>query len=68
MGPRRILSRRPPARRGRSPGARHASRFLAAVSLLLLAVFVSPGAHASDETSPVRAVVGAGVSRGCGRW
>ncbi|WP_224368838.1 hypothetical protein [Hyalangium versicolor] len=35
-----------------------------AVSLLLLAVFVAPGAHASDETNPIRAVVGAGVSQG----
>ncbi len=39
-------------------------RFPAAVSLLLMAVLVAPGAHASDETSPVRAVVGAGVSQG----
>ncbi len=31
---------------------------------LLLAVFLAPGAHASDETSPVRAVVAAGVSQG----
>lgn len=39
-------------------------RFPAAVSLLLMAVFVAPGAHASDETRQVRAVVGAGVSQG----
>jgi hypothetical protein len=39
-------------------------RLPAAVSLLLMAVLVAPGAHASDETSPVRAVVGAGVSQG----
>src|SRR4051812_32085085 len=39
-------------------------RFPAAFSLLLMAVLVAPGAHASDETSPVRAVVGAGVSQG----
>ncbi|MFL5345259.1 MAG: hypothetical protein ACJ8AT_10720 [Hyalangium sp.] len=31
---------------------------------MLLAVLVAPGAHAADETSPVRAVVGAGVSQG----
>ncbi len=54
----------PRARRMRRPGARQPSRFHAAVSLLLLAVFVAPGAHASDETSPVRAVVEAGVSQG----
>jgi hypothetical protein len=36
----------------------------AAVSLWVLAVVVAPGARASDETSPMRAVVGAGVSRG----
>ncbi|KFE63559.1 hypothetical protein [Hyalangium minutum] len=47
-----------------SPGAHPPSRFPAAVSLLLLALFVAPGAHASDETSPMRAVVGAGVSQG----
>jgi hypothetical protein len=48
----------------RSPGASQPSRFHAAVSLLLLAVFVAPRAHAADEPSPVRAVVGAGVSQG----
>jgi hypothetical protein len=48
----------------RSPGASQPSHFHAAVSLLLLAVFVAPGAHASGETSQVRAVVGAGVSQG----
>jgi len=32
--------------------------------LLLLAVFVAPGAHASDETSQMRAVAGVGVSQG----
>jgi hypothetical protein len=32
--------------------------------LLLLAVFVAPGAYAADETSHVRTVVGAGVSQG----
>ena len=48
----------------RSPGARQPSRFHAAVSLLLLAVFVAPGAHASGETSQMRAVVGAGISQG----
>jgi hypothetical protein len=36
----------------------------AAVSLLLLAALAAPGAQASDETSQMRAVVGAGVSRG----
>ena len=40
------------------------SRSHATVSLLLLAVFVAPGAHASGETSPMRAVVGAGISQG----
>ena len=48
----------------RGPGASQPSRFQAAVTLLLLAVFVAPGAHASGETSQVRAVVGAGVSQG----
>jgi hypothetical protein len=47
-----------------NPGARQPSRFHAAAGLLLLAVFLSPGAHAADETSPMRAVVGAGVSQG----
>ncbi len=56
-GPRR-------AWRMRSPGARQPSRFLAAVGLLLMAVFVAPGAHASDETSRLRAVVEVGVSQG----
>ena len=46
------------------PGACQPSRSPAAVSLLLLAVFVSPGARASDETSQMRAVVEASVSRG----
>jgi hypothetical protein len=45
-------------------GRRLPSRFPAAVSLLLLAVLVAPGAHASDETSLMRAVVGAGISQG----
>jgi len=40
------------------------TRLHAAVSLLLLAVFVAPVAQAADETSQVRAVVGAGVSQG----
>jgi hypothetical protein len=48
----------------RSPGASQPSRFHVAVSLLLLAVLAAPGAHASDETSQVRAVVGAGISQG----
>ncbi|HVG57858.1 MAG TPA: hypothetical protein VNA24_04840 [Hyalangium sp.] len=48
----------------RSLGASQSSRFHAAVSLLLLAVLVAPGAHAFDETSQMRAVVGAGVSQG----
>jgi hypothetical protein len=48
----------------RSPGASQPSRFHAAVSLLLMAVFVAPRAYASGETSPVQAVVGAGVSQG----
>ncbi|WP_157232063.1 hypothetical protein [Hyalangium minutum] len=48
----------------RGPGARQPSRWHAAVSLLLLAVLASPGAQASDETSQMRAVVGAEVSRG----
>ena len=48
----------------RSLGASQPSRFHAAVSLLLLAVFVAPGAHASGETSQMRAVVGAGISQG----
>jgi hypothetical protein len=48
----------------RIPGASQPSRFHAAVSLLLMAVFVAPGAHASGETSPGQAVVEAGVSRG----
>jgi hypothetical protein len=48
----------------RNQGARQPSRFLAAVSLLLLAALAAPGAHASDETSQMRARVGAGVSRG----
>ncbi|WP_224371880.1 hypothetical protein [Hyalangium versicolor] len=44
--------------------ASQTSRFRAAVTLWLLAVFVAPGAHASDETNKMRAVVGAGVSQG----
>jgi hypothetical protein len=48
----------------RSPGASLPSRPHVAVSLLLLAVLVAPGAHAADETSQVRAVVGAGISQG----
>ena len=56
-GPRRAL-------RMRSPGASQPSRLHAAVLLWLLAVFAAPGAHAADETSQVRAVVGAGVSQG----
>src|SRR5688572_7467681 len=38
-------------------------RLHVAVSLLLLALFVAPGAHAADEPSQARAVVGAGVSQ-----
>jgi hypothetical protein len=55
----------------RSPGARQPSRRPVAVCLLLLAVFVAPGARASGETSQVRAVVGAGASQGTAlgsRW
>ncbi len=48
----------------RSPGARQSSRLHAAISLLLLAALAAPGAQAADETSQMRAVVGAGVSRG----
>jgi hypothetical protein len=48
----------------RSLGASQSSRFHAAVSLLLLAVLVAPGAHASDEAIQMRAVMGAGVSQG----
>ncbi|HLK99917.1 MAG TPA: hypothetical protein VK539_04995 [Myxococcaceae bacterium] len=46
-------------------------RLPVAVSLLLLALFVAPGAHAADEPSQARAVVGAGVSQGTvvgGAW
>lgn len=48
----------------RNLGANPPSRLHVAVSLLLLAVLVAPGAHAADETSPVRTVVEAGVSQG----
>ncbi len=43
----------------------------AVVSLVLLAVLVAPGAHASEETRQVRAVVGTGLSQGTvlgSRW
>jgi len=48
----------------RSPAASQPSRLHAAVLLWLLAAFAAPGAHAADETSQARAVVGAGVSQG----
>ncbi len=48
----------------RGLGARQPSRLYTAVLLLLLAVFAAPGAQAADETSRVRAVVGAGVCAG----
>ncbi|HYH97677.1 hypothetical protein [Hyalangium sp.] len=48
----------------RNPGASQPSRLHAAVSLLLLAALAAPGAQASDETSQMQVVVGAGVSRG----
>jgi len=48
----------------RGPGTSQPSRLHVAGSLLLLAVFVAPGAQASDETGQMRAVVGAGVSQG----
>jgi len=44
--------------------ASHPERFHAAVLLLLLAAFATTGAHAADEASRARAVVGAGVSQG----
>jgi hypothetical protein len=39
-------------------------RFALVVRLWLLALFVAPGAQAADGTSPMRAVVGAGLSQG----